>query len=55
MQSKKGVLVSRTWNSIFPIGVFIVTDPMKEVLPMPNWILAILALEVSILLEWVFS
>ena len=40
-QSRKGVLTLTTWNSIVPIGVVILMEPIKGVKPIPNYTLTV--------------
>ena len=42
------------WNSMSPIGVLIVIEPIEGVEPMPNWMLMAPAFEVSIVVSQVF-
>ena len=34
---RKGISASTTWNSMAPIGVSSVTEPIEDVDPIPNW------------------
>lgn len=45
--SRKGVLDGRTWNSICPIGVLTLVDPIEEVDPIPNCILTVPCADLS--------
>ena len=45
--SRNGVLDGRTWNSICPIGVFTLVDPIEEVDPIPNRTLTVPCVDLS--------
>jgi len=45
--SRNGVLDGRTWNSICPIGVLTLVDPIEEVDPIPNCILTVPCADLS--------